>query len=151
MIDPSSPPAFVTVSATQAVDPLIRAVRDAFQDAMAMRGALCEAAFHVDGFSGKKFKLLMNNLMNELPDPRYLEIGLYHGGTFCSAVYLNDLCAVGMENWSQFEGQRAIFDNNLAAFTSELNDIEIFDGDSHQVDYAKPCGDRAVLCATSAP
>jgi hypothetical protein len=138
-IDPSDPPspyALVTVTATQAVDALTLAVRNAFQDAMMMRGALCDDAYRVQGYSGKKFRLFLNNLMNELADPRYLEIGVYHGASFCPAVYLNQLRAVAVDNWSQYEGQRSVFENNLARFTSELTDIEIIEEDFVNIDYA---------------
>lgn len=134
--DPSPPPAFVTVALAGEADPLALAVLNAFQDAMDMRSMLCDAAFEVDGISGKKFKMFLNNLMKELPDPRYLEIGLYHGSTFCSAVYRNRMRAVGMDNWSQFNGQRSIFEKNLAQFKPNFGDIEVMEEDFRAVDYA---------------
>lgn len=134
-IDPSSPPAFITVTATRDVDPLTRALRDAFQDAMALRSRLEDAAFRVDGFAGKKFRMLLNNLLNELPDSRYLEIGLYHGASFCSAVHANGVQAVGIDNWSDDDGERAIFDGYLSDLGSETADVEILDQDCRDVPY----------------
>jgi hypothetical protein len=63
--DPPQPYAAVTATASRDIDALGRAVRDAFQDAMAMRGRLREEAYNVQGFSGRKFRLFLNNLMNE--------------------------------------------------------------------------------------
>jgi hypothetical protein len=74
--DPPQPYAQITATATTPFDVLSHAVRDAFQDAMAMRGRLRDDAFRVHGFSGKKFRLFLNNLMSEVPNPRYMEIGL---------------------------------------------------------------------------
>ncbi len=133
--DPPPPYALVTTSVSHRIDALGKAVRDAFQDAMAMRGRLREEAFKVNGFSGKKFRLLLNNLMSEVPDPRYMEIGLFHGASFCSALFKNKLRAVGIDNWTEYNGKRQVFENNLNAFKSELADIEIIEKDFRKVDY----------------
>ncbi len=134
-VAPPSPYALVTVIAGQQVDALTLAVRNAFQDAMALQGALCDAAYRVHGFSGRKFRLLMNNLMFELADPRYLEIGLFHGASFCSAIYQNELRAVGIDNWTEYDGQRSLFDENLASFMSAETDVEILETDFRKVNY----------------
>jgi hypothetical protein len=135
--DPPSPYASVTVSASQRIDTLGKAVRDAFQDAMAMRGRLRDEAFKVHGMSGTKIRLLLNNLMGEVPDPRYLEIGLFHGASFCSALFKNKLRAVGIDNWSEYQGKRQLFTDNLNKFISEDTDVEIIEADYHKVDYGK--------------
>lgn len=134
-IDPSSPPAFITVTATQDVDPLTVAVRDAFQEAMALRSDLTEAAFRIDGFSGKKFRMFMNNLMSRLADPRFLEIGLYHGASLCSAIHANQVRAVGIDNWSEHDGERAMFDAYLADFKWDATHVEILEQDLADVPY----------------
>jgi hypothetical protein len=137
-IGPNNPPpphAQITVTASQKVDALTAAVRNAFQDAMFMRGMLCDAAYHVPGFSGRKFRLFLNNLMNELADPRYLEIGVYHGASFCSAIYLNQLRAVGVDNWSKWDGKRSKFEEHLGKFISEPTHVEIIEADFRAIDY----------------
>lgn len=133
--DPPPPYALVTASATRQIDVLGKAVRDAFQDAMAMRGRLREEAYGVHGFSGRKFRLLLNNLMSEVPDPRYLEIGLFHGASFCPAVFKNKLRAVGVDNWSEYGGKRQVFTDNLNKFRSDEADVEIIEQDFRKIDY----------------
>jgi hypothetical protein len=133
--DPPPPYAQITATASDATSALARALRDAFQDAMGMRGRLPEAAYRVHGFSGKKFRLFMNNLMHDVPDPRYLEIGLFHGASFCSAVAKNRLTALGIDNWTEFGGKRAFFDANLDAFRSEGANIQVLEQDFRKVPY----------------
>jgi hypothetical protein len=133
---PPPPYAQVTVTGGQRKDALVTAVRDAFQDAMALRGRLREDAFKVNGFSGRKFRMLVNNLMNEVPDARYMEIGLFHGASFCSALFKNKLRAVGIDNWTEYGGKRQLFEENLSLFKSELTDVEIIEKDFRKVDYA---------------
>ncbi len=133
--DPPPPYAQVTVTAPRRIDALSGAIRNAFQDAMAQRGVLGHAAFAVHGFSGKKFRLLMNNLMSEIVKPRYLEIGLFHGASFCSALDLNEIRAVGIDNWTEYNGQRSLFDDNLARFLTASTDVDIIEMDFRKVDY----------------
>ena len=113
----------------------VKRVRDAFQDAMAMRGRLREEAYRSHGFSGRKFRLLLNNLMCEVPDPRYLEIGLFHGASFCSALFKNKLRAVGVDNWSEYGGKRQVFTDNMNNFRSDEADVEIIEQDFRKIDY----------------
>jgi len=133
--DPPPPYALVTATASRQIDTLGQALRDAFQDAMAYRGRLREDAFLLSGFSGKKFRLLMNNLINYVPDPRYLEIGVYHGASFCPAIFRNRVRAVGIDNWSEYGGQRHFFDQNLATYRSADADVKIIEQDFRDVDY----------------
>jgi hypothetical protein len=104
---------------------------------MALRGRLREDAFAVQGFSGRKFRLFLNNLISELPDPRYMEIGLFHGASFCSVLYKNKLRAVGIDNWTECGGKRQVFTDNLNRFRSAESDIWIIERDFRHIDYAK--------------
>lgn len=98
-----------TAVSTSAKNRLTPAVISAFEDAMAGRGRLKDDAFHIHGFSGKKFRTFMNNLISEVPEPRYLEIGLFHGASFCPAIYRNSVRAVGIDNWSEYGGNLNTF------------------------------------------
>jgi hypothetical protein len=135
--DPPPPYALVTATAFSDVSALSNAVRDAFQDAMAMRGRLRDEAFQVHGFSGKKFRLLLNNLVSEVPNPRYLEIGLFHGASFCSVLFKNKVRAVGIDNWTEYGGKRELFTSNLDKFLSPDVDVEILESDFRRVAYDK--------------
>jgi hypothetical protein len=107
----------------------------AFENAMASRGRLREEAFWIDGFSGRKFRLFMNNLIGEMSAPRYLEIGLFHGASFCPAIYGNRVAAVGVDNWTEYGGTPDRFHENLAKFKPATADVEILQKDFRTVDY----------------
>jgi len=56
---------------------------------------------NVEGFSTKTQRYLTANLCS-LPKITYLELGLFHGGTFCAAINANpELIAVGVDDFSQ--------------------------------------------------
>jgi len=137
-VEPPQPHAHVTVVAGSQTNNLSEPLILAFQDAMAMRGRLRDEAYNVQGFSGKKIRLFFNNIMSELRDPRYLEIGVFHGASFCSALFKNRLRAVGIDDWTWIkdEGARAKLDANVTSFRTEDSDIQIIDSDFRKVDYA---------------
>ena len=132
-----SPPPYAQTTAvgTSRSHPLVPAIVTAFEDAMAMRGRLREEAFAIHGFSGRKFRTFINNLMQEVAEPRYLEIGLFHGASFCPAIYKNRVRAVGVDNWTEYGGRPDAFYANLAAFRHPGADVTIVESDFRQVDY----------------
>lgn len=60
---------------------------------------LTQDILDIPGISSNKVKMFLNNLCS-LPNSKYLEIGVYRGSTFCSAIYGNDIKAIGIDNWS---------------------------------------------------
>ena len=91
----------------------------------------------LEGMSGKRYRLFVNALIAGLRDARYLEIGVWAGSTFCSAIYQNSLRAVAIDNWSGFGGPRETFFSNLARFQGKSASIEIIETDFRQVDFAQ--------------
>lgn len=73
--------------------------------------------FMIDGMSTSAVRHLLNNLCS-LHDCRYLEIGVWKGSTWVSALYKNDniMEAVAIDNWSQFGGPSADFKSNCERF-----------------------------------
>lgn len=110
-------------------------VRVAFEDAMAMRGRLRDDAFAIQGFSGRKFRVFMNNIVHEVRNARYLEIGVLHGASFCPAIYGNEVTAVAIDNWTQFKGTPEQFYENLEQFRSERANVRVIQDDFRSVDY----------------
>ena len=55
----------------------------------------------MEGLSRRKYRSLINNLVQKIKDPRYLEIGTWLGSTACSAAFKNDLKITCIDNWSQ--------------------------------------------------
>ena len=137
-VEPPPPHAHLTVAVSSDMNTVSAALKNAFQDAMAMRGRLREEAYQVNGFSGKKIRLFFNNIMSELPNPRYLEVGVFNGASFCAALFKNKLHAVGIDDWTWINDKdaRGKLDENLATFKTEGSLVEIIDSDFRKVDYS---------------
>lgn len=92
---------------------------------------LSDYALSVEGMTSPKIKAFLNILNKKLHICKYLEIGLYKGATFISAIEGNSgTFAVGCDNWSQFKGPKSTFFENLencpgGAYTT-IYDIDCF-------------------------
>ena len=104
----------VTVIEVNGQRPLPMIMRTAFEDALANRGHIDARAYQVDGFCGRKHRLFLNNLVAAVEQPRYLEIGIFRGATFCAAISNNKVRATGVDNWTEFGGKANEFYLNLA-------------------------------------
>jgi hypothetical protein len=93
----------------------------------------------MDGMSGVKYRHFINNLINSLEDPRYLEIGCWKGSTLCSAIYGNKVKSYCIDNWSQFDGPKDIFYKNIQKCTDECADIKIIfkEADFRKINYTE--------------
>lgn len=93
-----------------------RHILQAFIDANARKSKCSPEILGMDGMTGKKTRHLYNNLGN-MPDARYLEVGVYTGSSLCSIIYGNSLqYAYGIDNWSQFDGPKQAFLDNIETF-----------------------------------
>lgn len=54
---------------------------------------------NIQGITSNKVKCFLNNICN-IDGIHYLEIGVFRGSTFCSALYGNNIKATGIDNWS---------------------------------------------------
>jgi predicted O-methyltransferase YrrM len=129
------PDTHITAIETSTRNPLGPLVRGAFEATLAEQGKLPPAMYSVGGFSGRKIRLFFNNLIAAVPDPRYLEIGIFQGASFCSAIYDNKIKATGIDNWSEYGGPAAVFYTNLAKFRSQGQVVSILERDFRTVDY----------------
>lgn len=76
-------------------------VERSIEQAKAGKSHADPAALSIKGFSTPTMRHLMNNLCS-IPRSTYLEIGCWHGATFCAAVSNNpDLNALGVDDFSQ--------------------------------------------------
>ena len=89
----------------------------------------------VPGMSGRKYRALINSLIDGLPDARYLEIGSWAGSTATAALYRNRVAAVCIDNWSQFGGPRDDFRRNTGRALDEHNSLRLVEADFRRVDY----------------
>ena len=117
--------------------PLVRSLQAAFNQALAGRGALDPAVLAMDGMSGRKYRMLINNLIKGLDHPRYLEIGTWAGSTLCSAINGNDVRATAIDNWSEFGGPKAQFLKNLERFKTPSANVSFLERDFRSVDYTQ--------------
>ena len=76
------------------------------------RSMMASAILNCYGMSGFRTRHFVNNLAN-VPGLKYAEVGTYLGSTLFSALYRNEITAVMCDNWSQFNGPREQFVENL--------------------------------------
>jgi hypothetical protein len=115
--------------------PLTSIMQIAFNNILHNKHTIDESITGMEGFSGYAYRNFINLLVKRIPDPRYLELGLWKGSTFCSAVWKNNVTAVGIDNWSEFGGPRNEFHANLAKVNSDTTRIQIIEEDFHSVDF----------------
>ena len=88
-------------------DPLFEKIEISFKKALSCETKLNNDVIKMNGLSGRKFRIMLNQLINKLQNPRYLEIGSWLGSTACSACFNNKLKITCIDDWSQN------FDKNL--------------------------------------
>jgi hypothetical protein len=103
--------------------------------AIAGDSALPEGVLAMQGMSGRKYRMFINNLIGSLDGARYLEVGVLTGSTLCSAIHGNKVRALAMDNWSQFEGPVAQFFSNLSKFKTPEAALSFMETDFRTVDY----------------
>jgi SAM-dependent methyltransferase len=133
---PGQTQAQVTQIAGATGSPLISYLQAAFNKAMSGSGQMDPAVLEIDGMSGRKYRLLINNLIATLPNARYLEIGTWSGSTLCSAINRNSVRAAAIDNWSEFGGPKAQFLQNLQRFKTPGADVSFIEKDFRKVDFS---------------
>ncbi len=116
--------------------PLVACLEKAFHQALDGVGKIDSAILAMDGMSGRKYRLLINNLIAAVPQARYLEIGTWAGSTLCSAINGNQVRAIAIDNWSEFGGPKAQFLSNLERFKTPAADVTFLENDFRKIDYA---------------
>lgn len=90
----------------------------------------------IDGMSSRKVRHVLNNICS-LSDTRYLEIGAWKGSTLISALYENNhVKATCIENFSDFNGPRDTFHNNVRLYSSQgkIPSFQFIDADCFAID-----------------
>jgi len=111
------------------------AMKNSWHNAMALQHKLPDRIKTMTGMSGKKYRYFINNLVDTLPDARYLEIGSHSGSTACAAMWLNKCQVTCIDNWSEFGGPRDLFFHNINQCLTPDIDFSIKEQDFRQVDY----------------
>jgi len=114
---------------------LPEATKTALRDAIAGKGKLSDFILSMEGMSGKKYRCFINNLVEILQNPRYLEVGSWAGSTLCSAIYKNAVTAVAIDNWSLFGGPVDKFFQNLSQSVSAETKVSVLSQDFRKVSF----------------
>lgn len=96
---------------------------------------LTEGILKLDGMSSFKIRHLLNNVLSipDIPEINYLEIGVYKGSTFVSALYKNKVhSSYAIDDWSQFEGDNSAF--KKACKTYDIVKYHLIEKDAFKVD-----------------
>lgn len=88
------------------IDKVLKAITDADN----LTSKLPIEVSQAPGLSNQKVRHLLNNLCS-IPNARYLNVGLFTGSSFWSAIFHNDVKATGIDFWR----------NNVAAKCDEIN------------------------------
>jgi hypothetical protein len=125
----------ITLLETTPKTELVAKVRRALSRALAGDSKLNQDILSIKGMSGRKYRMFINNLVEEMESVRYLEVGSWAGSTLCSALFGNKIEAIAIDNWSQFGGPATEFFMNLARFKSDSK-ISFLEKDFRQVPYS---------------
>ena len=88
------------------------------------------------GYSGYKSRYFINNLMRALMAPKYLEVGLWKGSMFTSAIGgVLGVTALGIDNFS-FQPDRDALDMNIRMVKYSSTTVEILDQDFSTVNFS---------------
>lgn len=114
---------------------LTTAVEKSFQRALQRQGKLIQGILEMPGMSGQIYRYFINNLIEELDDARYLEVGSWAGSTMCSAIYGNSLRAYAIDNWSEFGDVASPFMRNVGAWVNKEIQFNLLTSDFRKVNY----------------
>jgi hypothetical protein len=106
----------------------------AFEQAEQGLSKITQDIIAMEGMTGTKTRHFYNNLLNHT-DIRYLEIGTWKGSSVCSAMYGNSASITCIDNWSEFNGPKDIFLQNLHKYTGK-NTTTYIENDCFAIDVA---------------
>ncbi len=116
-------------------------IYDSFNEAMAQKRKINDFILHLNGLSGRKFRSMLNNLVEKFDSPKYLEIGSWHGSTACSACYKNAVRMTCIDNWSQnfVEDKDPMyeFNKNIKNTLNSESSLKMINEDYRKVNYNK--------------
>jgi hypothetical protein len=77
---------------------------------------------NMESMSGKKYKHFINQLISQVENAKYLEIGTWTGSTACSSLYKNQVDCYFIDNCGQFNPHgnvKSLFFNNTEEIKKE--------------------------------
>ena len=122
-------------------DELIKKIKESLDESLSLKRKIDEKIITMEGLSGRKYRSLINNLVEKIEKPSYLEIGSWLGSTACSAAFKNDFKITCIDNWSQiffsekFPDPEQIFKKNIKECLSTKTEYNFINNDFRKVDY----------------
>ena len=96
-------------------------LEDSIVRAESLSSRIDDEVLQISGMSSPKVRHLLNNICS-IPGINYLEVGVWKGSTFVSALYRNSInSAIAIDNWVEFGGPKVEFAQNLKHFLKGHN------------------------------
>jgi hypothetical protein len=105
-------------------------------NSITLNTAIQESVFKIEGMSGVYYRSFINNLIRNISDARYLEIGSWQGSTACSVISNNKCKITCIDNWSQFGGPKQQFLENISVHTNENINFTFLEQNFLNVNYS---------------
>jgi hypothetical protein len=113
--------------------PLVLAVMEAMQQAINGSTPLPTDVLTMQGMSGWRYRIFINELVRRVNNPAYLEVGSWAGSTLCSTICGNTLTAMAIDNWSEFGGPSQTFYSQVSKYVSPSVKLSTLNSDFRQV------------------
>jgi hypothetical protein len=110
-------------------------LEQSFSKADAMDHKLSDNVMNMLGMSGRKYRTLINRLIENTPDARYLEVGSWKGSTSCAAMYNNTVVVKCIDNWYEGVATRDAFLRNVELAKTPNVDFSFIHDNFENVDY----------------
>lgn len=130
------PVAHITQGGTGEKTVLTEALAQAIELGKQRKSKLQKEVIAMIGMSGQMYRHFVNNLIELMPDARYLEIGSWAGSTMCSAINGNAVTAFAIDNWSEFGDVATYFLRNVGGAINKEVKFSMRTADFREVDYA---------------
>ena len=122
-------------------DSYSKVIKNSFMDAISGKSFLSDEVKTMKGLSGRKFRVMMNNLIKKFNEPKYLEIGSWLGSSACSVCFNNRVNITCIDNWSQnfstnFDSKK-IFKKNIKRFLNDNISLKIIEKDFRRINFKK--------------
>ena len=120
-------------------DTYSKVIENSFTSAISGKSNLSDEIKTMKGLSGRKFRVMMNNLIKIFKNPKYLEIGSWLGSSACSVCCNNKVNITCIDDWSQNFStdldSKKIFKKNLKKILNKNISLQIIEKDFRKVNF----------------
>jgi hypothetical protein len=111
----------------------LETIDKAIKDAIEGKSKLTPEILGMEGMSSAWVRHLLNNLIGG----NYLEVGVWHGSTFISALYGNKINAYAIDNWSEYNDNDSKYNFYKNCERFGISGFTFFECDAFTVDLKK--------------